>query len=132
MAGITFLSIHLNLNLKSMKYWSAAALTFFSILNVFAQQPVKNDSNTPLHMLQPEYKVPYNPPAKPEDVKKAIDRVRDYLEAVTPPTLINSKTGAAITDFSKPVQEAILKPGDFRLLSYEWGVTYGGMLLAGE
>jgi rhamnogalacturonyl hydrolase YesR len=115
-----------------MKYWSVAALIFISTLTLMGQQPVKNDSNTPLHTLQPEYKVPYNPPAKPEDVKKAIDRVRDYLEAVTPPVIVNSKTGAAITDLAKPVQEAVLKQGDFRLLSYEWGVTYGAMLLAGE
>jgi unsaturated rhamnogalacturonyl hydrolase len=115
-----------------MKHWTAAALLFLCIPNVFAQQPIRTDSNTPLHALQPEYKVPYNPPTKPEDVKKAVDRVRDYLEEVTPPAIVNSKTGTVLTDLKKPVQEAVLKQGDFRLLSYEWGVTYGAMLLAGE
>jgi unsaturated rhamnogalacturonyl hydrolase len=114
-----------------MKHWTIAALIFLCIQTVFAQQ-IRTDSNTPLHALQPEYKVPYNPPTKPEDVKKAVDRVRDYLEAVTPPAIVNSKTGTVLTDLKKPVQEAVLKQGDFRLLSYEWGVTYGAMLLAGE
>ena len=31
-------------------------------------QVVQNDSNTPLHLLQPDYKIPYGVPAK-EDVK---------------------------------------------------------------
>jgi unsaturated rhamnogalacturonyl hydrolase len=106
-------------------------LLLIAVQSLPAQVP-KTDTNTPLHALQPDYKVPYNPPAKPEDIKKVIDRIREYLETVTPPLIVNSKTGAAITDYSKPLQEAVLKQGDFRLTSYEWGVTYGAMLLAGQ
>jgi unsaturated rhamnogalacturonyl hydrolase len=99
---------------------------------VAQQNPVpRNDSNTPLHALQPDYKIPYGE-IKGDDVKKIMDRVFSYLDAVTPPAIIDSKTNATVTDLKKPIQSAILKPGDFRLNSYEWGVTYGAMLLAGQ
>ena len=93
-------------------------------------QPV-NDVTTPLHMLQPDYKVPYGV-ARPDDVKQVLDRVFQYLDGVTPPEVVNKTTGAAITDFKTPHADAILKKGDFRLTSYEWGVTYGAMLLVGD
>lgn len=120
-----------------MKYFYRAAQCMFlcvAALQLSAQQNTapKTDTNTPLHALQPDYKIPYNPPAKPEDVKKVLDRIREYLEAVTPPLIVSSKSGAVITDRSKPAQDAVLKQGDFRLTSYEWGVTYGAMLLAGQ
>ena len=37
-----------------------------------------------------------------------------------------------ITDISKLTPEAIFEPGVFRLISYEWGVTYGAMLMASD
>ncbi len=95
------------------------------------QAQVKNDTNTPLHMLQPDYNTPYGT-TRPEDVKAVLDRLFNYLDAVTPPQIINQKTGVAISDMKKPDKEAILKPGDFRLQSYEWGVTYGAMLFTSE
>ncbi|WP_146901562.1 glycoside hydrolase family 88/105 protein [Adhaeribacter aerolatus] len=95
-------------------------------------KPAKaNDITTPLHLLQPEYPTPYGKPAV-EEVTKVLNRVYTYLEAVTPAKVINSKTKAEIIDFKKLNADAIFAPGDFRLTSYEWGVTYAGMLLAGE
>ncbi|WP_200975627.1 glycoside hydrolase family 105 protein [Echinicola sp. 20G] len=88
------------------------------------------DTNTPLHLLQPDYPVPYGVPETAE-VKAVIDRVRDYLAATTP-TEILTEAGETITDFSQVDEKSVLKQGDFRLLSYEWGVTYSAMLLAGE
>lgn len=46
--------------------------------------------------------------------------------------VIHRQTKAEITDFSKIDSEAIIEPGAFRIISYEWGVAYTGMLLAGE
>lgn len=92
-----------------------------------AQQMKGNDVNTPLHALRPDYKTPYQV-VKPDDVKGVLDRVLKYLDVATPAALIRSNSKAEITDFSKPVEDAILKPGDFRMTSYEWGVTYSGML----
>lgn len=100
---------------------------------VFAQQkPAKaNDSTTPLHALQPDYPVPYGSP-KAEEVTKVLNRVYTYLDAVTPTEVIDKQTGKSITDFTKFNENAIIKPGDFRLTSYEWGVTYAAMLAATE
>jgi hypothetical protein len=98
---------------------------------VQAQNTKGNDSNTPLHALQPDYKIPYGKTTT-QDVKQVMDRVLLYLSEVTPTQLADRKSGAVITDLKKPVRDAVVKPGDFRLTSYEWGVTYGAMLLAGE
>lgn len=99
----------------------------------FAQQtpPKANDSTTPLHLLQPDYPVPYGQP-KVADVTKVLSRVHGYLDAVTPMQVVDRQTGNVITDLARFNPNAIIKPGDFRLTSYEWGVTYAGMLLATE
>ena len=118
----------------SMKYISSGLFLSIVCMSTIlhAQQATKgNDTNTPLHALQPDYKIPYVK-TKPEDVKQVTDRILLYLDEATPAQLVNSKTGAAITDLKKPVRDAVVKQGDFRLTSYEWGVTYGAMLLAAE
>jgi rhamnogalacturonyl hydrolase YesR len=99
----------------------------------FAQTPAQkpNDANTPLHLLRPDYPVPYGP-MKADQIAAVLNRLRDYLDASTPPRLINARTKEEIKDFSRITREAALEPGVFRLISYEWGVTYTGMLLAGE
>jgi unsaturated rhamnogalacturonyl hydrolase len=38
-------------------------------------------------------------------------------------------SGTEISDFAKINAQTKFKQGDFRLISYEWGVTYAGMLL---
>ena len=93
--------------------------------------PKTNDSSTPLHLLRPDYPIPYGQ-VKAEDVKQVMDRVYGYLNATTPAELVDKKTNAAITDRRKFNSDAIIRPGDFRLTSYEWGVTYAGMLRASE
>jgi rhamnogalacturonyl hydrolase YesR len=90
-----------------------------------------NDVTTPLHMMQPDYTVPYVIPDKAA-VKKVLDRVYNYLDTVSPPVMMNKKTGAALTDPSELDTNSIVKQGDFRLTSYEWGVTYSAMLRAAE
>jgi rhamnogalacturonyl hydrolase YesR len=45
--------------------------------------------------------------------------------------LLDKTTQETITDLSKLNSNSIFKQGDFRLISYEWGVTYTGMLEAG-
>jgi len=90
-----------------------------------------NDSNTPLHLLQPDYPVPYGI-AKTNEIKGALDRIHGYLTNVTPTAFVNSKTGEVINDLSKIDENTALQKGDFRLVSYEWGVTYGAMLFASQ
>ena len=93
--------------------------------------PKANDSTTPLHLLKPDYPVPYGQPDV-ADVTSVLSRVHAYLNDVTPMQVIDRQTGQAITDFTTFRHNAIIKPGDYRLTSYEWGVTYTGMLRAGE
>jgi unsaturated rhamnogalacturonyl hydrolase len=93
--------------------------------------PKANDVTTPLHLLQPDYLVPYRIPSA-ADITSTLDRVRTYLEAVTPARFYDRVTGAPIGNPHSPDTNAVFQPGDFRLTSYEWGVTYSGMLLAGE
>jgi unsaturated rhamnogalacturonyl hydrolase len=90
-----------------------------------------NDSNTPLHLLKPDYPVPYGL-VKTEDVKAAMERIYNYLEAVTPAAFVDIKTNEKVNDFTKINENTALQKGDFRIVSYEWGVLYGGMLLASQ
>ncbi len=108
---------------------------------VFAQQAqptppaptpaVANDVTTPLHRLQPDYPVPYGIP-RIDEVTAYLNRIHGYLDGVTPTGFINSLTSEPVTDLSKIDQNTTLSRGDFRIVSYEWGVTYAGMLLASE
>src|SRR5690606_39054636 len=50
----------------------------------------------------------------------------------TPTRVLDTLTGKEITDYSQLNAHAQLEKGDFRLASYEWGVTYTGMLEAAE
>ncbi|MBL7743534.1 MAG: glycoside hydrolase family 88 protein [Chitinophagaceae bacterium] len=99
--------------------------------NLYAQPKTGNDVTAPLHAMKPDYPVPYEPMSK-EGIKKVLDKVFNYLDAVTPALMINKQTGEEVNDISKLDTSTAVKQGDFRLTSYEWGVTYTGMLLAGE
>ena len=92
-------------------------------IGLFAQQ---TDANAPLHALKPDYTVPYGAP-KAEEVKKILDNVYSYLDRVTPAQLINRQTNLPVS-FTEIDSNTIIKQGDYRLTSYEWGVTYSGML----
>jgi len=101
------------------------------ILFVGQSIPAQTDTTTPLHLLKPDYPVPYGIP-KTTEIESIVGRIQAYLDSVTPTGLINEKTGLPLTDYSKIDENTILARGDFRIVSYEWGVTYAGMLLASE
>ncbi len=96
------------------------ALTALALLCMQCTQQQKqeevNDSTTPLHLLKPDYKVPYGEVNK-EDVKAALDRIFQYVDAQTPHALKDDGT---------------LERGAFRIGSYEWGITYQALLAAAE
>jgi len=108
-------------------------LLCFQLGVVIAQQPTvkMNDSNTPLHALQPNYPVSYSAPSK-ESIQLVLNKVYTYLDAHTFASLQNKKTGTLSNTLSTIDTNLILQPGDFRLTSYEWGVTYAAMLKAGQ
>ena len=81
-----------------------------------------------------EYPVPYRTPTV-EEITGVLNRVRDYQESASLMRIINRKTREEITDLSTTNPDAVLDRGEnnaFPLISYENGVTYAGMLLAGE
>lgn len=114
--------------------FSMALLMMLSAgMNVNAQKKkeVMNDSNTPLHLLEPDYTVGYGV-IESADVKKDIDKVLKYLESTTPTRVVDKRNGKVITDYANMDTNAQLERGAFRLASYEWGVTYSAMLAAAE
>ncbi len=113
------------------KYALMFVVGVFGFNAIIAQTKTGNDVNTPLHLLQPDYPVPYGVPKK-EDIKATIDKVFNYLNAVTPALMINKQTGEELTNVSALDTNTVLKQGDFRLTSYEWGVTYSAMQRAFE
>lgn len=109
----------------------AMTLCFANGLLAVSAQQVVNDNNTPLHLMQPQYQVGYGIPTV-EGVKKTMDRVLGYIEAETPSMLVDKQTGKEVTQLKDITADTQLKQGGFRLTSYEWGVTYSGVLTAYE
>ena len=94
-----------------------------------APPPAVTDANTPLHLLKPDYPIPYGP-TTPEKVVEVLQRVRGFLDAKTPARIVDRATGQPLADLSKAGAEAVVEPGGFRVISYEWGVIYSGMMHA--
>ena len=122
------------LNITHMNQIRFFLLLFLIVSNMFSISFGQNkitDSNTPLHRLEPDYDTPYGPMER-DSVIYFLDQILNYLDETTPVKLINRNTGAEIRNYKKPIPEATIAPGDFRIISYEWGVTYAGMLNAYE
>ena len=68
------------------------------------------------------------------EITQSLDRIRGYLDSVTPTRVVHKQTGAAITDMRTPVADAIVEPskGDFGIMVYEMGVVHAGLLRARE
>lgn len=62
---------------------------------------------------------------------EVIDRIYNYLNGCTPFELVDAE-GNTVTDFLKIDHNTTLKKGDFGINTYEWGVTYSGMMLASQ
>jgi unsaturated rhamnogalacturonyl hydrolase len=93
--------------------------------------PPATDGSAPLHQLSPAYPVPYGPTAVGK-VSEVLLRVHAYLEASTPSRFVSRDFKEPIDDLARLDDTAVFEPGEFRPISYEWGVTYSGMLLAAE
>ena len=115
--------------------WLALAVMSLPLPCSFSQVPVsKPGSGSSVanpQRIQPSYPVPYEKTSV-EAITRVLERIRVYLDSATPARLINRQNGEEIKDLSKPGSDAVIERGSFGLISYEWGVTYAGMLLAGE
>ena len=76
-----------------------------------------NDTNTPLHLLTPDYSIPYKE-WNITEIKQCLDRIFSYLDQTTPPRVIDRKSGKEITDYTQINQYSQLERGNFRLASY--------------
>lgn len=114
------------MNYKSTKF---IALFVFGVCSFVNAQT--NDATTPLHLMQPDYPTPYVIPQK-ENIKAVLDRVYNFLDKNSASKIVNAATKAEIKDYKKNKEDVIFESGAFRLTSYEWGVTYAGMLLASK
>jgi len=103
----------------------------FTALTSHAQVEPGTHLTASLHAMKVLFATPYEPTSTP-DIKKTLDRIFNYINAVTLAQMVNKKTGLPVNDVSKIDTSTTLMQGDFRLTSYEWGVTYSGMLLAAE
>lgn len=109
-----------------------AALTFSSLSDLSQTAPVKTPGQGAIsNRLQTESPVKYGP-SDPKEISEVLDRIFHYLDASTPAKIIDSKSGDEITDLKNLNQGSVFAHGVFNLISYEWGVTYGAMLLSGE
>ncbi|WP_456311872.1 glycoside hydrolase family 88/105 protein [Pseudomonas shirazensis] len=114
-----------------MNYKSTKIITLFTFGICFSINAQTNDVTTPLHLMQPDYVTPYVIPEK-ANIENVLNRVYVFLEENTASKVINVSDNAEVKDFKKVKGKIKFAPGAFRLTSYEWGVTYAGMLLAAE
>lgn len=64
------------------------------------------------------------------DVKAVMDRALSYIDESTPIGLTDSRNGQNVSDFRQINEFTRLKTGQYKLVCYEWGVTYSGVLQA--
>ncbi len=112
-------------------YMRMTALTLLmSATGTMTAQQI-NDNNTPLHLMRPAYRIGYGV-STAESVKQTMDRVLKYIDQETPAVLEDKNTGKEVTRLKDINADTRLRQGGFRLTSYEWGVTYSGVLAAYE
>ena len=118
--------------LPLMRYrFLAFAATFFPALIARPASAVDADAATQIRsgMIAPAYPVPYEP-ATSAQIEAVLDRVLAYLETASPVRVVDRDTGQPVADLAHLPAHPAFAPAAFLLTSYEWGVTYSGMLHA--
>lgn len=101
---------------------------------VYAEGPYRNPDNKDLKDLgEGTYPVPYKMPVAAE-VKAQLHKIRAFMDGATPTRIVSKKTGAPVTDLSKPSADAIFEKsaGDYGIQVYEMGVVHSGLLKAAQ
>jgi hypothetical protein len=73
------------------------------------------------------YPMPYGV-VTPEQIATVAGRVYDFIDSNTASRIISRGNGEPITDFTKFVPDAAFEQKPYQIVSYEWGVTYSGLL----
>jgi len=64
------------------------------------------------------------------DVKSVMQRVLEYVDKSTPTVIVAAKTHQEITRYRDINENSRIKQGGYKMVCYEWGVTYSAMLSA--
>jgi len=64
------------------------------------------------------------------EVREVMLRVLEYVDKSTPAVIIDSKTQQEITRYEDINENSRIKQGGYKMVCYEWGVTYSAMLSA--
>ncbi len=128
--------------MKNIKRFTCLLLLILSIVGTTVAQPYPRkesnildnkkritDANTSLYNLYSEYDFPYLIPTR-EDITEKLLRILNFLEKSTAAAIVNPETGKTITDYKNFPANFQLEEGDFKPYTYEWGVTYSGMMRA--
>ena len=109
----------------------AFAATFLPVLVARTAPAVDLDAATQIRsgLIAPAYPVSYEP-ASPAQIKAVLDRVLTYLETGSPVRIVDRDTRQPVADLAHLPAHPAFAPTAFLLTSYEWGVTYSGMLHA--
>ena len=81
--------------------------------------------------LKVDYPTPYEL-ATEEAIRKTLEHVHAYVDQAAPVHVIDGDTGAPVTDLTRLPAKVALARTDMQILTYEWGVTYAGMLRAAQ
>jgi unsaturated rhamnogalacturonyl hydrolase len=75
-----------------------------------------------------DYPTPYEL-ATVEQIRAVVDRIHAYGVEAAPVRVVNAETGEVVTDLAKLPPQVALDRTDLQINTYEWGVTYAGMML---
>lgn len=114
--------------MKYLFFYFTLIILFFNRSDLKSQL---TDVAVPLHELMPDYKFDYGN-VDTNYIKNKVINILNYLERATPTRLVDTRKGNEITDIKQINEYTDFYKGDFRLISYEWGVVYGAMIYAGN
>jgi rhamnogalacturonyl hydrolase YesR len=77
------------------------------------------------------YPTPYEVPGE-EAIRKTLELVHAYVDQAAPVQVIDGQTGAPVPDLKRLPAKVALARTDMQILTYEWGVTYAGMLRSAQ
>jgi rhamnogalacturonyl hydrolase YesR len=112
-------------------------LVFFSGLAcvAFAQSTPQQVLATPQQdpgvysgRLKVDYPTPYEL-ATVDQIRDVVDRVFAYAVEAAPVRVVNGDTGEPVANLDQLPANVALERTDLQIVTYEWGVTYAGMML---
>jgi len=81
--------------------------------------------------LKVDYPTPYEL-ATVEQIRAVVDRVHAYAVQAAPVSVVDAETGEAVKSLDQLPPQIALARTDLQINTYEWGVTYAGMMLLSQ